>query len=91
MHSIGEVIKQFEFDVPHLRHPIKGKIVKYVSEDGEVHYSWSISHHYKPTARAGVYFPSRVTSPSLEEAEALFRAYAQSFVPDFEVELSADF
>ena len=86
MHSIGEVVKQFEFDVPALRHPIKGKIVKYTSANGKSRYHWSISHHYKPTASAaGVYFPSHVTDDSLEEAEMSFRAYAGNFVPDYEV------
>ena len=86
MHSIGEVVKQFEFHVPTLRHVIKGKIVKYTPDDGEVYYHWSISHHYKPAAGAvGVYFPSRVSGRSLDEAEMDFRAYAEIFVPDYEV------
>jgi hypothetical protein len=90
MHSIGEIVKQFEFHVPQLRHAIKGKIVKSVSEDGEANYSWSISHHYQPAAGAGVYFPSHLTCPSLGEAEALFRAYAQSFVPNYKVTPNED-
>ena len=85
MHSIGEIVKQFEFLVYELPHPIKGKIVKYV-KDGVTSYTWSISHHYKPSASAaGVYFPSHVTDRTLEEAEMSFRAYAESFVPDYEV------
>jgi hypothetical protein len=46
MHSIGEVVKQFEFHVAPLQHPIKGKIVR--SGDGKDQYTWSISHHYRP-------------------------------------------
>jgi hypothetical protein len=91
MHSIGEVVKQFEFDVPPLQHPIKGKIVKYISEDGKASYHWSISHHYRPSSGAGVYFPSIVTATSSGEAEQHFRAYAQSFVPDFEVKPNEEF
>ena len=86
MHSIGEVVKQFEFLVSELPYAIKGKIVKNVSPDGETSYTWSISHHYKPSANAGgVYFPSHVTSRSMEEAEMDFRAYAEHFVPNYEV------
>jgi len=86
MHSIGEVVKQFEFHVPPLLHRIKGKIVKYTSAEGEVSYHWSISHYYKPSeGAAGVYFPSHVTDSSLEHAEMSFRAYAENFVPDYEV------
>jgi hypothetical protein len=85
MHSIGEVVKQFEFDVPRLQHPIKGKIVKYVSADGgTAKYTWSISYHYSPGG--GVYHPSVITSSTLEEAVMNFRAYAQGFVADHEVE-----
>jgi hypothetical protein len=67
MHSIGEIVKQFQFDVPLLSYPIKGKIVKDVYTKGVIRYTWSISHHYKPSAGAGVYFPSVLTSDSLEE------------------------
>ena len=91
MHTIGEVIKQFEFNVPPLPHAIKGKIVKYLSADGETQYVWSISHHYKGRSGAGVYYPSRVSNPSLEEAEEDFRAYAESFVPDYEVKPNKGF
>jgi hypothetical protein len=85
MHSIGEIVKQFQFDVPLLSYPIKEKIVKDISTNGGIRYTWSISHRYTPTAGAGVYFPSVLTSDSLEEAEMNFRAYAESFVPDYEV------
>jgi hypothetical protein len=91
MHSIGEVLKQFEFHVPPLPHVIKGKIVKYLTGDGKAQYVWSISHHYSGVSGAGVYFPSRVTSPSLEEAEEDFRAYAESFVPDYQVKSNEGF
>jgi hypothetical protein len=86
MHSIGEVVKQFELHVPPLSHAIKGKIVKYTEQNGEAAYEWSISHHYKPTSSAGgVYYPSTRSLRTLEDAEQLFRAYAESFVPDYEV------
>jgi hypothetical protein len=61
------------------------EIVKYTSGDGKDQYTWSISHHYQPSGGARVYFPSRRTTDSLEDAEGLFRAYAESFVPDYEV------
>jgi hypothetical protein len=91
MHSIGEVIKQFEFNVPPLSHPIKGKIVKHLSGDGKANYTWSISHYYRGVSGAGIYFPTRVTSPSPEEAEEDFRAYAESFVPDHGVKFNEGF
>jgi len=91
MHSIGEVVKQFEFDAEPLTHPIKGKIVRYTSEDGDVHYRWSIRHHYKPAAGAGVYFPSVLTASSLEDAENHFSLYAGSFVATFEVKRNENY
>jgi hypothetical protein len=39
MHLIGEAVKQSEFSVPPLPFPIKGKIVKYTSEDGKDQYT----------------------------------------------------
>jgi hypothetical protein len=86
MHSIGEIVKQFEFHVSPLLHPIKGNIVKYVSDNGETSYTWSISHFYKPSANAAtVYCPSATSGGSLKEVEMTFRAYAEFFVPGFEV------
>jgi len=91
MHSISEVIKHFEINVPSLPHPVKGKIVRNVSEDNDISYTWSISHYYKPSAGAGIYFPSHVTSRSLEDAEQDFRAYAESFVSTYEVRANERF
>lgn len=85
MHSIGEIVKQFEFHVPPLPHAIKGKIVKYADKNGTTAYEWSISHYYRQLAGAGVYFPSKAKAQTLEVAEQDFRAYAESFVPDYEV------
>ncbi len=53
MHSIGEIVKQFQFDVRELPYPIKGKIVKNTSAKGEGKYTLLISHHYKPSVGAG--------------------------------------
>lgn len=86
MHSIGEVVKQFELHVPPLLYAIKGKIVKYSSRDGKVEYTWSISHHYSGRSGAGIYYPDHRSSPTLEGAEEDFRAYAESFVADYKVE-----
>jgi len=59
MHSIGEVVRQFDFYAEPMFQPIKGKIVRYTSDSGDVQYRWSISHHYKPSPGAGVYFSKR--------------------------------
>lgn len=91
VHPIGEVVKQFELHVPPLEHAIKGKIVKYTDDDGNATYTWSISHHYRPSAGAGVYYPSARTEKTLDFAEQSFRAYAESFVPDYEVKASEGF
>jgi len=82
MHSIGEVVKQFEFYAEPLQEPIKGKVVKYPSRDGIPRYRWSISYHYRPTPGAGIYYPTRDTESSLKMAEMDFRTYAERFVPD---------
>ena len=84
LHNIGEVMREYEMWVTPLDFPIKGRIVKYETERG-TEYSWSISHHYSPSAGAGVYFPSKTTTRSYEETEMLFKAYAGAFSPDFSV------
>lgn len=91
MHSIGEVVKQFELHVWLLEHAIKGKIVKYRDDAGNGTYEWSISHHYRPSAGAQVYYPSARRTETIEEAELLFRAYAESFMQDYEVDACKGF
>jgi hypothetical protein len=83
--EIGEVVKQFELRVEPLLHAIAGKITRYENAQGVVRYDWSISHNYQPAQGAGVYYPSKISCDSLEEAEGLFKAYAGSFVPSFRV------
>jgi hypothetical protein len=84
MAVVSEVVKQFYVYVEGLNHAVAGKITK-STIGGEPCFTWHISHHYKPTASAGVYYPSEVTTSSLEDTECLFRAYAESFVADHQV------
>jgi len=86
MAVVAEIIKQFDVHVEGIPFTVKGKIAKYKDS-----YMWSISHHYKPTTGAGVYYPSSVTANTLADAEMLFRAYAEDFVPDFEVKANKAF
>jgi hypothetical protein len=90
MLPISEVVKKFELYVNGPPHTIKGKITKSVVK-GQPQFTWHISHNYKPTAGAGVYYPSLITVSSLEEAETLFQIYAQSFVTDHEVKANEYF
>jgi hypothetical protein len=91
MHAIGEVVKLYEVDVAGLEFPVRGKIIRYTSGE-QTTYRWAISHHYKPSAQAaGIYYPSRVTERTLEDAEIDFRAYAEHFVPDYEVRANENF
>ena len=84
-------MKQYEFEVENMRHPVRGKIVKHVSNDGSESFTWSISHHYLPSVGAGVYFPSNLTTDNLEETEALFQMYAINFTAAHQVEKNEDF
>jgi hypothetical protein len=52
MHSIGEVVKQFELHVPPLEHAIKGKIVKYTDENGIAAYDWSHQSSLQANSRS---------------------------------------
>lgn len=73
-----EVIKQYVFHVDNLKHSIKGRISQAVGE-GEQSFMWEISHNYKPTENAGVYYPSATRGKSLREAELLLFTYAENF------------
>ena len=82
MQEIGEVVKQFVLHISPLNYAIKGRITRY----GSARFEWEISHNYQPSLQAGVYYPSRTSHSSLDEAEASFKAYAGSFVPNIRVE-----
>lgn len=69
---ISEVVKEYILEHDALDFSIKGRITKTLRADGVNEYFWSISHHYRPTHNAaGVYYPSRVQTETLEEAEQL--------------------
>lgn len=86
MVTTTEVVKQFRFYVDGLGDEVIGEIRKDVA-GGQYPYQWWISHHYRPTADAiGIYYPSRITAESEEEAEAHLIAYARNFRADFGVE-----
>ena len=72
-----EILKQYEYEVEGLDHPVRARIIKTESVDSP--YCWEISHHYKPTESAGVYYPSTRCCKSVEEAEFLLETYARSF------------
>lgn len=83
---INEVVKQFRFYVNGLDTEVRGEIRKQVAPTAPYPYQWWISHHYRPSATAvGIYYPSRTTADSAEEAEAMLMAYASNFTAEFGV------
>ncbi len=85
MVEVGEVLKEYEFRVSTLRYTVKGRVTKFVTSTGSEQYQWTISHHYRPSIAAGVYYPSKTTFSTFEDAEASLRGYAGTFVPNIEV------
>lgn len=84
------VLKSFRFAVSGLMEDVVGEIRQQVRPEGsEYPFSWWISHHYRPSEGAAtIYYPSRTSADSAEEAEMMLRAYAESFVADFGVKRS---
>lgn len=72
-----ELVKEIRYFIDCLEHPVFGRIYKSNNENNP--YTWDISHHYRPGEAAGVYYPSTLSAPSLEEAEQLLESYAGSF------------
>ena len=73
-----ELVKEIKYFIDCLEHAVFGRLYK--SDNDNNPYTWDISHHYRPSeAAAGVYYPSTISAPSLEEAEQLLESYASSF------------
>jgi hypothetical protein len=74
------IVTEYVFRVEGLNHVVKGRVEERLGGDPAARYSWSISHHYRPSENAwGVYYPSKRSGPSIEVVESLLMAYADSF------------
>lgn len=76
-----EILKTFRFDVEGLSEPVLGEVRRQIMpETTRQQYSWWISHHYRPSAKAmTVYYPSGLSSDSAEDVEDSLLAYAIGF------------
>lgn len=78
--SIGKVVQEYILFVEALEFSIKGRVSEQFESDSNQRYSWSISHHYRPSATAaGVYYPSATLAPTFKKAEALLLRYMKGF------------
>lgn len=83
-----EILKQYEYEIEGLDHPVRARIVKTESVPP---YCWQISHYYKGSKSAGTpYDPSRRCCGSMQEAEESLEHYARSFT-DIGVKTSGEF
>ncbi|MBU3071762.1 hypothetical protein KOI40_18195 [Aestuariicella sp. G3-2] len=74
-----ELIKEFEYEIDGLEHPVKG-YVYLTNEIDHLPYRWEISHYCRPHKDAAtVYRPSRRHAETAEEAEYLLNMYASNF------------
>ncbi len=74
-----EVVKQYVFWVEGLSHTVKARITRNLDPGETRPFTWEISHHYKPSAGAGVYYPSEVSALTIEVAKRLLFMYAEMF------------
>lgn len=73
------LIKEYEFHVNGLDHPIIAWIVLN-HEVQHLPYQWFISHYCRPSEKYNsVYRPSRRHTASFEEAECLLMSYVDKF------------
>ena len=80
MVEIAEVIKEYVIHVDGLEHIVKSRIVKIIKPERGENYRWEISHNYKPTeGAAGVYYPSKISASTFEDAESFMMAYVGGF------------
>jgi hypothetical protein len=77
--EIYEIVKQYLFWVDGLDYKVKGRISRNLKPNVGEPFMWEISHHYKPSDKAGVYYPSKVSAGTLEDAERLLLIYAKAF------------
>lgn len=71
-----KVLEEFVFWPTNTNHTIKGRICEIIGPEDRHGYTWTISHHYRPTKSAGIYYPSVITAGSFDEAKNHLFAYA---------------
>ncbi|MBN1841505.1 MAG: hypothetical protein JW883_04375 [Deltaproteobacteria bacterium] len=75
-----EVVREYVLVVEGLEHSVKGRVSRLIKDAGVEEYSWDISHHYRPSEKAGgVYYPDKETTNSFDETEFLLFAYMTGF------------
>ena len=75
-----EAVKEYVLILEGLDHSVKGRITRLIKDAGVEEYYWDISHHYRPSeSAAGVYYPSKKTTNSFNEAESLLLGYMKVF------------
>lgn len=74
------IVREYIHDVSGLDFTVKGRITHDPSHDENMPYMWEISHHYRPSENAmGVYYPSKLSAQTEEDAYYLLKMYMDSF------------
>ncbi len=68
-----EIVKQYVFRVEGLSHSVKARILRNLDGGSTQPFRWKISHRW------GDYNPSKVSAPTIKEAEEFLLAYARGF------------
>lgn len=89
---IYEIMKEFKISVDNLDFEIQGRLLKRISGESEfnVDYKWEISHYYRPTDGATVYYPSQNYAATLKKAEQLLLKYMTPFT-NIDVEINHNY
>ena len=74
-----QIVEEYIFMPDNSEFTIKGRVCKIVFPEDRSHYTWAISHFYRPSEDAISYSPSIVTAESAEEAKQHLFAYALGY------------
>lgn len=78
--SIYEVVKEFVVRVDGFDEPIKARVIKNLYTKTDFEFQWEVSHYYKPTEDAGIYYPDNRLGRTYEDCRNVMFYYLKSFV-----------
>jgi hypothetical protein len=89
---IYQIVKEYKISIDGLNFEIKGRVLKRVSGDEglTVDFKWEISHYYKPSDGATVYYPSQDHAETAERAEQLLIHYLTHFT-NIDIEVNPNY
>lgn len=84
-----EIVKEYVFHYEWLYYPVRGRVIRAPDEGTrDTCFMWEISHHFQPHPGVEVYYPSKVSAGSAQDAQRLLLHYARSFPEGAQVQVN---